>query len=997
MEPYSLGEIATYLSQPRDSLLDEAIELSSPALAETLRRVAAGTRLKPGELRRASLSLARYQIRAGSRCTPFGLMAGAGLLRFDKATKISHGRAHRRAAGPDLDWLISVVRQLETDPRIRSRIRVQANNLAVPRGDRLTLSAPADGRGDSKARSVRHTAVVRLAMETAASPIRHRDLVATLAAAVPAAPEEALVRLLDQLVELDLLLTELRPPNDHPDPLGHVLTLAPEAAELQDVATAVAAYAGGDLTAPDPQGVRKLITSLHGLTAGCRPADQRGEYLAVDTALDVQGTLAEAVGDELAAAAEALWRIAPNRTAPPGLTEYHRAFLDRYGYERAVPLLELLDPERGLGAPAGYRLPDSPRDAPAPDIGTGHDAVLAELALDAIRTGGELTLDALALDRLTTSPTDAPLPYGLDIVAELIARDAAAVDAGDFRLALMSWPGSQLGGAAFGRFAHLLGGPELMRDLVGAPPTSGLAAHLSYAPHLSRFRNVSRTAHWLPYRVPVGTFGGNHTRDIALADLAVAAAPDRFRVFSVSRGTEVDSFAYFMLDPQRSAPNVARFLQEATAMGRRGWAPWQWGSLSGWPVLPRVRYGRTVLAPASWRCDAPALTDDEIPWAAWDEALTHWRERWSVPDVVRVGGGDTDKHLRLDLTRRWHRRLLRSELDNSPKGFAVTLQEDLTGEAGAGWLCPGARAAEVVLALHANGPGVRRDAAEPLPRATSLTVPYLPGGEWLYAKLYCSASGQRELLTGALPALLAGLPEGMDEWFFIRYADPDPHVRLRLHGAPSALTGPILARLGAWAGDLLRNGLARRFELAGYEPEYERYGGEALLPAAHRVFHADSKFTVALLQHRGDPAPGAPWFTAAVASDELIHSFLSDTPLDPEAWALSRIRKDERSHRVFRGHREALLRSGRTEPDAPSALFAETETATHVRTRMQALRQYGAAVHASAPDQLDNVLLSLLHMHHNRLLGSAPESERTVLAACRGLAQIRHGRRQAGR
>ncbi len=28
-----------------------------------------------------------------------------------------------------------------------------------------------------------------------------------------------------------------------------------------------------------------------------------------------------------------------------------------------------------------------------------------------------------------------------------------------------------------------------------------------------------------------------------------------------------------------------------------------------------------------------------------------------------------------------------------------------------------------------------------------------------------------------------------DSWFFIRYADPDPHLRIRFHGDPERLTG----------------------------------------------------------------------------------------------------------------------------------------------------------------------------------------------------------------
>ncbi|WP_338067443.1 lantibiotic dehydratase C-terminal domain-containing protein [Crossiella equi] len=81
-------------------------------------------------------------------------------------------------------------------------------------------------------------------------------------------------------------------------------------------------------------------------------------------------------------------------------------------------------------------------------------------------------------------------------------------------------------------------------------------------------------------------------------------------------------------------------------------------------------------------------------------------------------------------------------------------------------------------------------------------------------------------------------------------------------------------------------------------------------------------------------------------------------------------------------------------PQSPGwAAWPSTSTAAWT----EALRTYGAAVHAQEPSLVDGVLSSLLHMHHNRVIGIDPDSERSVLAACRGLARVREGRRRAGR
>src|SRR5690606_28834154 len=65
--------------------------------------------------------------------------------------------------------------------------------------------------------------------------------------------------------------------------------------------------------------------------------------------------------------------------------------------------------------------------------------------------------------------------------------------------------------------------------------------------------------------------------------------------------------------------------------------------------------------------------------------------------------------------------------------------------------------------------------------ASNITRAFAPGSEWLYAKLYTGNATADHVLCAVRPAIDAALGSGAaDSWFFIRYADPDWHVRLRL-------------------------------------------------------------------------------------------------------------------------------------------------------------------------------------------------------------------------
>ncbi|WP_435854851.1 thiopeptide-type bacteriocin biosynthesis protein [Streptomyces triculaminicus] len=132
----------------------------------------------------------------------------------------------------------------------------------------------------------------------------------------------------------------------------------------------------------------------------------------------------------------------------------------------------------------------------------------------------------------------------------------------------------------------------------------------------------------------------------------------------------------------------------------------------------------------------------------------------------------------------------------------------------------------------------RTPAPAPRPQVTTTATRRHP--RWLSAKLYGAAARQHEVLTEHLPLLIEGLPDGVDRWFFVRYRDPDPHLRLRFHGAPDVLHGPMARAVLAWADRLREQRLAGRLIFDGYEPETARYGGPDLITAVERHFHHDS-------------------------------------------------------------------------------------------------------------------------------------------------------------
>src|SRR5262249_33509331 len=103
--------------------------------------------------------------------------------------------------------------------------------------------------------------------------------------------------------------------------------------------------------------------------------------LAIDLLLDRTVTIPESVLRELERAAGALLRLTRHPSGLPAWREYHRAFCDRYGICALVPVSDVVNPDVGLGYPAGY--PGSVQPAPADGL-TGRDRQLLALAWEAV-------------------------------------------------------------------------------------------------------------------------------------------------------------------------------------------------------------------------------------------------------------------------------------------------------------------------------------------------------------------------------------------------------------------------------------------------------------------------------------------------------------------------------------------------------------------------------------------------------------------------------------
>jgi thiopeptide-type bacteriocin biosynthesis protein len=271
---------------------------------------------------------------------------------------------------------------------------------------------------------------------------------------------------------------------------------------------------------------------------------------------------------------------------------------------------------------------------------------------------------------------------------------------------------------------------------------------------------------------------------------------------------------------------------------------------------------------------------------------------------------------------------------------------------------------------------------------------FAPGSEWLFAKLYTGpATADKVLRDVVRPVVERVLPAGAaDGWFFIRYGDPDWHLRLRFHGDPARLGGEVLPALQMAAAPLLHDGQLWRVQLDTYEREVERYGGAAGIVLAERLFQADSEAALALAELLAEDARGeVRWRLALVGMDLL----LGDLGFDLEArravvhrardaFAAEFHADAEFGHQLaakFRPERKGLeaLLGPAAVADTPYAAALEVlrRRSRALAPMMTGLRACARASRLSVP--LTELAPSYLHMHANRMLRSAQRAQELVL------------------
>ncbi len=820
--------------------LREAILIASPSLYQSLKQ-------KPfKDPFKIASSLLNYISRISTRTTPFGLFSFVTSGIWAQRTKISFNLSKVcKRTRPDMEWLYVFIKKLYQSDNDFSMLLVKVNPLIQLIDERYSLTYIHTVKKNEipKIVTIRASKLIMAIFRLTKNPRKIASLLEELKKSIPILEIVKIQHVIKELISQQFLVPGILPSLLNISPIHDFLASVPSPEIINDVVKNIQHY--------DKLPLGKGESFLRQLQVDMEAIVPAKTFLQIDSMYEKRTVpkISKIVSKELEEAVNLLWKISACEPCSSLLNAYHIKFLEKYGVSRTIPLLELLSYDKGLGS---FEDQKSLEVKSNPNFSQQWKNWLSNAWQDCLcNNNNEIIITDTLINKLFDLAKEKPpnpekASLSLDIFCKIFANSELDIKQGKFLL-LLSQVINQ-GGSTMGRFLDILGNDikTKLRDFFKKEEEleqNALFIEVSYWPTSVRSANVAVQPCLRNYKLDI--IGGKKLKNsFSLEDIYVGVTLDKFYLTLKDGKKEVISCFGNLLNPTY-APLPLRFMREVALQRNKGVETFSWGEIRNIGVfLPRVRYQKTILSPAQWQFDSKLFVKEKS-----DEIIskfTSFAERWNLPFQFFLARND--QYLLLDRRRSL---CLREIVKKIKRGESLRFIENIKNL----WVKSdkGSHFSEFVIPLLKNRIYSKK-------KKINYPIAYcpisfenrwkLPGSEWMFSKFYLGKEEMNRFLVEHLTPFAELLSKKMKllGWFFVRYYDPEPHLRFRVKLCDSKALPEFLALLEKKSSHWMKNNLIKDISLASYEREVERYGGLAIIETVEAVFCADSFITINLLK-----------------------------------------------------------------------------------------------------------------------------------------------------
>lgn len=856
----------------------ESLFLASPGLLTNwMDATTAGAKLTTP----VSKALWRYMFRSYSRSTPFGLFAGLGIGLIESQSRMTFGAAPWKAVSrPDITLLLDLITLLTNDPSTQTQLSYRLNNSLYVVGNSYRFSEQIGQQETAEIvlSSVNKTDQVTSFIDQLA-PLQSYSYAQLIQLSQHSNVDSALV---DALIDAHVLTSSLVPAVTGEGMHKAFLNQLESMGGLEPWVNVLKTAQNSLNQSVDLSTLIAVQSALEGLRINSVKTGQpSGPLIQTDLYFKPETlSLSETLVNQIAQQYQTVLPVIRSTDIPP-LTNFIDNFRNRFG-DHTIPLLIALDPEVGVGYNtdgwAKYPLLsalDKPDELPFQGGPNPMDDLRQTLYKRFVLSKlSQVEITSRDIEQLIPKSNQKALPPCWFVHGELYEKlrlindDAEqsmkeSSETSDWRFLINPSVGTSPA-AVFGRFCQGL--PELKSVVVAMCaweqsqyPDEILAefVHLPAQPH--RSGNIIDRPVLRPVELPyLNASGVSAEQTVLLSDLHVRIAAENEVILLHKRTGQRVRPRHSSAHNALRGDEVYQFLahlQQAESITHY----WGWGSFEPMPFLPRIVFKNLIISPSRWTLERESLT------GSLQQSITDLRQLYQLPRYVQLIEGDSK--LLLDLEFEPTQQILLDEM----KKRKVVLYEWLSDQFQP-WAKQGTNdyESEIIIPFKTLNATVK-----PIHSSISLPIQhkFYPGQEWLYLKIYCNEIVADMLLRDFFHPLSNKIRKETwsDKQFFVRYTDPNFHLRIRFHCVHEQQES-VLRTIFPYLETYVRDGFVERYQIDTYDRETERYGPE-LIDDCEILFDSDSQMVCSFLATTQQPTDLVRYAFAMGSIDQLYTDF----------------------------------------------------------------------------------------------------------------------------
>ncbi|WP_299135639.1 lantibiotic dehydratase [uncultured Tenacibaculum sp.] len=850
-----------------DDLFSEGLYLSTPILYNEYRKCLLKQSEDTKEHKKINISLYKYQSRASSRCTPFGLFAGIGIGNWGIKNSIKLNADLKetlvRKTRLDMNVLCTITQEISKANFIKPYLRFYPNTSIYKVGNnyRYIEHYYKNNKRFHKICSVDFSSYLAFILKETAKGLTIKELV-FLIVDEDVRENEAL-NFINELIEAQLIVSDLEPNvtgEDYFNKIIYKLNAINSKHQNESLCQLINILDRvDDLIKKSDKAIFNSIDfykSIHEELKNVLNGVTEKNLLQTDLyKVGTHKTIDIEIQNRLKKTIQFLNKITPV-ISKSSFGNFIKRFQERYE-DNEVPLLLALDSEIGVG----YVEKDT----------SGVNELIEDLFIQKSNNESEIKWNLLQshLLRLITKATkenkkiieisendfenvdytEEDLPSTMAVLFKIIESNTNKI--------YLKGTGGSSAINILGRFAS--GNQELfdiisdIADFEQEQFPEKILAEIIHLPE-SRTGNILARPSYRKYEIPyLAKSSLDFNFQIKMEDLVVKIRRDKVILFDkrlkkeiIPRLGNAHNYSY------NSLP-VYHFLCDIQSQYfTKPYVGFNWGVLSNqFDFLPRVEFNNTILSAAKWylkKKDFKALLGKEIGVEQKRSLFLEMMTKLEVPDKFLISEGDNEllidveKEIAidtfLDVIKNKEEIILEEYLFNTDDFLITDTNENkYTNECIA-----------VILNEKKSKEHIEVKRKEKEVKKQNIKQYFTLGSEWLYYKIYTGVKTSDLILTDKIKKIAIKLLEDkvIDHWFFIRYMDSESHLRIRFHISNFEKIGMILQYINNELEPLIEQNLISKILTDTYARELDRYGNNTI-ELAEKLFYTDSVFVVNML------------------------------------------------------------------------------------------------------------------------------------------------------